>query len=65
LLFSENVSRVDVPFVVRVGLGVLVRGSWARLGAWLAEQAGFGLDEDAAADQALDALGLLARGGSC
>jgi hypothetical protein len=29
---SEDVSRDDVPFAVRVGLGVLVRGSCAGLG---------------------------------
>ena len=62
---SEDVSRVDVPFVVRVGLGALVGGPQAGLGAWLGEQAGFGLGEDAAAGQALelgaDALGVLGQ----
>jgi hypothetical protein len=48
---SEDVLRVDVLFMVRVGLGVLVMGVLVGLGAWQGEQAGFGLGEDAAADQ--------------
>jgi hypothetical protein len=47
---SEDVSRVDVLFVGWVGLGILAGGLRAGLWAWLGEQAGFGLDEDAAAD---------------
>jgi hypothetical protein len=45
-------SRVDVLFVGWVGLGVLAGGLRAGLRVWLGEQSGFGLDEDAAADQA-------------
>jgi hypothetical protein len=35
-VLSEDVSRDDVSFAVRVGLGVLVRGSCAGLGPRLA-----------------------------
>jgi hypothetical protein len=56
---------VDVLFVVWVGLGVLAGGLRAGFRVWLSEQSGFGLDEDAAADQALepgaDVLGVLGR----
>jgi hypothetical protein len=48
----EDVSQVDVLFVVWVGLGVLAGGLRAGLWAWLGEQFRFGLDEDAVADQA-------------
>jgi hypothetical protein len=62
---SEDVPRVDVLFVGWVGLGVLAGGPRAGLWPWLSEQSGFGLDEDAAADQALelgaDVLGVLGR----
>jgi hypothetical protein len=62
---SEDVSRVYVPFVGWVGLGVLAKGPQSRLWPWLGEQPGLGLDEDAAADQALelgaDVLGVLGR----
>jgi len=47
----EDVSRVDVLFVGWVGLGVLAGGLRAGLRVRLSEQSGFGLDEDAAADQ--------------
>jgi hypothetical protein len=65
LVTSEDGSRVDVLFVVWVGLGVLVGGLRVGLGAWLGEQPGFGLDEDAAAGQSLepgaDVLGVPGR----
>jgi hypothetical protein len=50
---SEDGSRVDVLFVVWAGLAVLAGGLRAGLWVRLSEQSGFGLDEDAAADQAL------------
>ena len=61
----EDGSRVDVLFVGWVGLGVLAGGLRAGLRVWLGEQSGFGLDEDAAADQSFelgaDVLGVLGR----
>ena len=64
-LALERVSRVDVPFIVWAGLGVLVGGLRAGLWVWLSEQPGLGLDEDAVADQAFelgaDVLSVLGR----
>ena len=62
---SEDDSRVDVLFVGWIGLAVLAGELRAGLWVWLGEQSGFGLDEDAAAGQALelgaDVLGVLGR----
>ena len=64
-LVLEDVSRGDVSFVGWVWLGVLVGGPQAGLWTWLGEQAGLGVDEDAAAEQSLvlgaDVLGVLGR----